>query len=198
MRVIRSRVRNADRKELRVMGIDPSLTSTGWACAGEVGRLRSKFKGGQRYEHLRNQFIGLLEHYRPDVIFYEGYAFGRSMPGTMGRAELGGLFKLEAYVRGIAVVLVPPTCLKKVATNSGSAKKPQMKSSIVSLFDVDSSCNDDEIDAYALRALGDALLLGRGPAGFVNRAKAATEKIEVVPGKGQSEVQTIAHLASVG
>ncbi|MGZ7254121.1 hypothetical protein ACXWO5_10920, partial [Streptococcus pyogenes] len=71
-----------------------------------------------------------------------------------------------------------------------------MKSSIVSLFGVDSTCNDDEIDAYALYALGVALLLGRGPAGFVNRAKAATEKVEIITGKGKPEVQTIAHLAS--
>lgn len=198
MRVIRARRQSLTPRELQVMGIDPSLTSTGWACAGEVGRLRSKFKGGQRFEHLRNQFIALLEHYKPDVIFYEGYAFGKSMPGTMARAELGGLFKAEAYLRGIPVVLVPPTCLKKATTNAGNAKKPQMKSSIVSLFGVDSTCNDDEIDAYALYALGVALLLGRGPAGFVNRAKAATEKVEIVTGKGKPEVQTIAHLASVG
>ncbi|MGZ7244493.1 hypothetical protein ACXWOQ_10390, partial [Streptococcus pyogenes] len=46
--------------------------------------------GGQRFEHLRNQFVALLEYYEPDVIFYEGYAFGKSMPGTMARAELGG------------------------------------------------------------------------------------------------------------
>ena len=196
MRVIRARQAC---RQLSIMGVDPSLTSTGWACAGEVGRLRSKFKGGQRFEHLRNQFAGLLDYYKPDVIFYEGYAFGvKPQQGTMDRAELAGLFKMETYLRGIAIVLVPPKTLKKVATNNGNAGKPAMKDSIVSLFDVDSACNHDEIDAYALCALGDALLLGRGPAGFVNRAKAATEKIEIVPGKGQSEVQTIAHLASVG
>lgn len=186
-------------KELCVMGIDPSLTSTGWACRGEVGRLRSKFKGGQRYEHLRNQFIGLLEHYRPDVIFYEGYAFGmKPQQGTMDRAEVAGLFKLETYLRGIPIVLVPPKTLKKVATNNGNSGKPAMKSSIVSLFNVDSSCNHDEIDAYALCAMGESLLLGRGPAGFLNRARAARDAIAVVSGKGKSEVQTIAHLASVG
>lgn len=117
--------------------------------------------------------------------------------GRWSSAELGGQFKLEIYRRGIDLILVPPTTLKLAFAGKGNADKPKMKAAGVSLFDLDEDLNDDEVDAYALRSLGEAMLYGEGPSEFVKRAKAAIGKVELHHGKGRPKVQTIAQL-SVG
>lgn len=187
--------------KLNIMGIDASLSSTGYSYRDEgepvVGLLLSKFKGMPRLEHQLNQLRNVLDYAQPDLIVYEDYALGVKGQGRWSSAELGGQFKLEIYRRGIDLILVPPTTLKLAFAGKGNADKPKMKAAGVSLFDLDEDLNDDEVDAYALRSLGEAMLYGEGPSEFVKRAKAAIGKVELHHGKGRPKVQTIAQL-SVG
>ncbi|UGC97105.1 recombination protein [Pseudomonas phage BHU-1] len=194
--------------QLFVLGVDPSLGSTGYCYEFDgrpvVGRLCTKFRGMQRLEHQLNQFRGLLDTVMEEatdyriVCVYEGYAIGAKGVGRWESAELGGQFKLELYKRGIPVILVPPTTLKLVFTGKGNSKKPAMKAAAIEHFGVDSSLNNDEVDAYALYRLGHALLHGIGPAEFLQRALRAKSKVTLHPGKGAFEMQALAHLASVG
>lgn len=185
----------------RVMGIDPSLTSTGFCFNDEegiqVGSLRTKFRGMQRLEHQINQLRNLLNLARPEVVVYEDYALGVRGQGRWSSAELGGQFKLELYLRGIPVILVPPKSLKLAFAGSGNADKPRMKKAGIESFDLDSSLTDDEVDAYALHALGRALLYRSGPEAFVGRVHKTIEKYDFHPGKGMCGVHTVAQFLCV-
>lgn len=182
----------------RIIGIDPSLNSTG-VCYGEpsgaeVMRLCTKFKGLQRLVHQLNQLVNVLNYARPTVAMYEGYAMGspKRQFGKFDSAELGGQYKVELYKRGIPVIIVPPKTLKLVFAGNGNAGKPEMRTAALELFEVGEGLNDDEIDAFALHAFGYALLHDIGPPELVKRAKAARTKVELIHGQGTNQVQSIA------
>ena len=199
---MRRRTHRATPPQLSILGVDPSVTSTGFCYVEEgqavVGTLRSKFKGMARMEHQLNQFRNLLDAAQPDFVMYEGYALQAKGQGRWSTAEMGGQFKLELYIRGIPVILVPPTTLKLAFTGKGNAKKPQMKAQAIEMFGIDGLLTDDEVDAYALHSLGQAMFYGTGPAAYLKRAEAAKSKVELHRGKGPGKEQTFALLASVG
>lgn len=159
--------------DLRVLGIDPSLTSSGWACRvdGEIARGvidTGKLRGPRRLDYAANQLEKLLDRFQPDLIAYEDYAMGGS-PAT-GRVfdigELGGVFKRMLWVRGIDVLLVPPTVLKKALSGKGNAgwargkkastkdKKQPIVDGLFTNFGI-SVQQYDEADAIGLMLLGE-------------------------------------------
>lgn len=142
---------------MRVVAIDPSLTSLGFAYkVGDretVGRVQPKrITGMERLGYIRGYIEGLLEDCLPDLVVYEDYSMG-SKGKTFHIGELGGVLKLAIYERKIPILLVPPSSLKLFATGKGNADKDQVKVAMAKvrgrLFE-----SDDEADAYALLQLG--------------------------------------------
>lgn len=119
----------------RVMGIDPSLTSSAWACRKD-GELRRGIidprdaRGPRRLLYARDQLAAILDEFQPTHIVYEDYAMGKAK-GGQGRifdiGELGGVFKTLIYERGITMLLVSPTSLKKFVMGKGVVTIPGVK-----------------------------------------------------------------------
>lgn len=155
------RVKRTSRRAPRIIGIDASLNSTGYAYRhnGEVvtGLIKSADKrGSARIWHNLVNLRRLLDEAQPKVIYLEGYAMqgkGRSFD----IAEWGGVIKMEAWRRGIDVVTVTPSTLKLVATGSGAAKKPQMAQALEETMGL-AITQDDKVDAAWLLFLGEAHL----------------------------------------
>lgn len=143
------------------MGIDPSLTSTGW-CVISNGKLKSgrfvskKLKGCPRLQWFADEIEWLLGEYPPDVVCLEGYAFA-----ARGRAhssgELGGVYRLALHKAQIKTWIISPTNLKRFVTEDGHAKKSLIIKSLYKKWDVDID-DEDEADAAALAIY--ALALG--------------------------------------
>lgn len=167
----------------RVVGIDASLTSTGYSYTdanGEVhtGRfIPKKMFGMERLEYIRDAFQGLMSHsclYQkgyPTLIAYEGYAMGRNTGGgrSFSMGELGGVLKLFAYSRGIDVLLVPPPSLKLFMTGKGNSDKEAVMRSVASVYGYNIT-QDDEADAFALMKMGEVYATGRVRRGHIKRA----------------------------
>ncbi len=180
----------------RVLGIDPSLSSLGYAYRHEgvlfTGRLDpKKLTGPNRLSFMRARLTELLDFVQPRYICYEDYAHGAAQ-GAHQLGELGGVLRLLIWERGIDVFYVSPTGLKKAVVGKGNADrgshmrhKPEMRAAILSKFGYDLDQND-EADAFALMVLGE-IRFGVGPLPLSVRAQLRLESVadfKVVKGKG--------------
>ena len=146
---------------MKIIGIDPSLTSTGIAHAdGRTTRVhfgaRPKRLTLDQWTVRRVRVVVAaitMASQTADLAVIEGYSYGskqkREPLGYLGysvRAELSRL--------GVPYLDVAPTALKKFATGSGTASKDEMKSAAIRLLRLDHNASHDEADALWLRELG--------------------------------------------
>jgi Holliday junction resolvasome RuvABC endonuclease subunit len=96
------------------------------------------------------------------LVFLEGYSFA-SVGNSFDIAENTGLLKHKLHLLGIEVRLVPPTSLKKFATDKGNAKKCAMAAAFWEENSVDikkelgltsENPSSDIVDAYYLARYG--------------------------------------------
>jgi crossover junction endodeoxyribonuclease RuvC len=118
-----------------VLGIDQSLTSTGWCLlldgeAVEYGIITSdKNKSNYlRAMDVANEISDLLFKEKLDIVVIEGLPFMSRSNVTRDLAGLQFLVydRLFDYFEEEDIVVVPPTSLKKFATGSGKASKEEM------------------------------------------------------------------------
>lgn len=141
-----------------ILGIDPSLSSTGLCLIDRMGSIAdsssfgSKRTGPARLVQLRDHLADYLEKYRPSVCAIEGYSFG-SKHAREVVAEWGGTIRVMLWERSIPTLVVPPMTLKKfVLTDMKNLAKDRMAVASYARWGV-SFKNDDECDAHALAQL---------------------------------------------
>lgn len=179
----------------RVLGIDPSLSSTGFSYRfdGELytGRIESKkLTGPARLKYIRDRMAEVLDVAQPSYIGYEDYAMSMRAHNAFHLGELGGVLRLLIWERGIDVLLVSPAGLKKAVVGKGNADKgkkdkPEMREAIASKFGYDLRQND-EADAFALMALAE-IRFGVGPLPVGVRKQLRLDSVadfKIVRGKG--------------
>ncbi len=144
-----------------IMGIDPSLTSTGLVVL-ENGNLilhetlEVKEKGIARLLTLQNILEGRLFAYNPDLVVVEGYAFARSNQAhQMG--ELGGMVRMLLAQKRVPWLEAAPTQVKKFATGKGNAAKELILMNVLKRWGVEFQVSD-EADAFVLAKIGQAVL----------------------------------------
>lgn len=137
-----------------VLGLDLSLTSTGYALDRpgrglDVGRLTNNLRGPARLDWIAHEVIALAE--QADLTALEGYAFARpNQAHQVG--ELGGTVRLELWRRSIPYVEVPPSTVKKYAAGTGAAKKEQVLAEAIRRLGYQGA-STDEADALWVRAV---------------------------------------------
>lgn len=139
------------------LGLDLSLSRTGIATiAGHTHSIvpRAGAKDPARRLH---EIIEALDPYlrigEPKIAVLEAYSYGGHQGRTMARlAELGGAVRMRLFELDIPFVEIPPATLKKWATGHGNATKDEML--VAACEKGGSPSNDDEADAFLLRALG--------------------------------------------
>ena len=137
----------------RVLGLDLSLTATGYSYSEEVvGVIRSKAKGERRLSEILEAVHDLA--FEADVVVLEGYSYASANQAHQ-IGELGGVVRLALYHRRIPFVEVPPAVLKKYATGKGNAPKDAMLAAAIRRFAFEGNDNN-EADAWLLRAMGEA------------------------------------------
>lgn len=157
------------------VGLDLSLTSTGWAFGDEVGRVRSPRTGPARLVHIRDAVMALVRDVIAPVVFVEGPSFNAKHNRAVSLGELHGVVKVALLEAGVPFVVVPPATLKKFATGKGNASKDMMLVAAVKRLDYEGASND-EADALWLRALG-AQVLGDPVVAMPKTHLAALDKL---------------------
>lgn len=137
---------------MRVIGIDPSLSATGFAHAdGELWTIKTtaKMGDGERllfmYRMLANATLGA------DFAVIEDLPTHAMSAGLTGRAQ--GIVRMTLAQRGIPYTAVPPATLKKFATGKGNCKKPDMRQAWLE-FSGEDNADDNQVDAAWLRQIG--------------------------------------------
>ena len=143
-----------------VAGLDPSLSSTGFAVIAvddslTLGRIRpGDCRGAARLEVIRSEVDSICA--TAGLVVIEGLAFGRSQRGTQDRSGLHWLIRWQLHRRRIPVAVVAPSSLKVYATGSGRATKEEVLTETKDRYSSFSSTpgNHDEADALILAAMG--------------------------------------------
>jgi len=139
-----------------LLGLDPSLTSTG-VCIGEGSGVayHSYEQDVGRLVDIRNYVLSACSEQNVQCVIMEGYSYGsRTRAHALG--ELGGVLKVAFDEAWIPYVVVPPTSRAKFATGRGNAGKAEVISAVS--FKTQQSWSgkgiEDRIDAWVLREMG--------------------------------------------
>lgn len=147
---------------MKVLGIDPSLNSTGFSYRGETGTLTGVINPGQlrdaaRLHYNRRRFLQILDKVEPDLVVYEGYAMGVAKGNVFNIGEMGGVYKVEMFERSIPYLVVPPSNLKLYALGYAGGKSKETKAAVRASASQRLGVQlptSDEADAYFLMRMG--------------------------------------------
>jgi len=153
---------DGESEDMIVIGIDPSLTSTGICVMSEHGNILSTkaitsyFTGVRRLKDFKEQIIDMCQYVaglkEKTSVFIEGYSFG-----SIGRkefiAELGGTIRLTLHEQELEFIDVPPTVLKKYITGKGNADKVAVGVAVMKQYG-EGFDTTDQTDAFVLCQIG--------------------------------------------
>jgi crossover junction endodeoxyribonuclease RuvC len=167
---------------MRVLGIDPGLRLTGYACLDaradvpcivEAGvlRLNQGRAGGasaasvsERLHELDHDFRELLARLKPHAVAVESIFAHYKHPATaivMGHAR--GVLLLAIRAADLPLVELKPNAVKKSLTGHGHAAKPQIQRAVQSLFNLEQPPEPPDVaDAIAIALCASRRLSARG------------------------------------
>lgn len=137
-----------------IVGLDLSLTATGFANDEHANVYKSRKRGVERLADLRD-FVTLMVSGYPDepvLVVLEGYSYASGHQAHQ-LGELGGVIRLALHEMRVAYVEVAPATLKKFATGKGNANKSAMGLA-AARNGYDGPGDDNAIDAWWLRLMG--------------------------------------------
>ena len=124
---------------MRVLGIDPGLTRCGYAVvdgrgpgaasAVTMGVIRTPATDEVpfRLAMLRDELVGLIREFAPDVVSVERVFFQTNVRTAMSVGQASGLALCEAAAAGCVVVQYTPNEVKSTVAGFGGATKQQMQ-----------------------------------------------------------------------
>jgi len=147
-----------------VIGIDPSLTSTGITRIhpnGQTETQRIQTKGTknatlkQRYRRLDNLYTQICANIPHNtLVIIEGPAYANQAGSMHDRSGLWWLTIDELLLNDIDTAEVPPTLLKKYATGKGNASKDEVLAAAIRRYPDINITGNDTADATILAAIG--------------------------------------------
>ncbi len=155
---------------MRILGIDPGLRVTGYACIEgwsparivEAGVFRLVRRGeelpsiAERLQELDSDFRALIARTQPRAVAVEGLFSHYQHPATaiiMGHAR--GVLLLAAQQAGLRLIELKPAMVKKAATGFGQADKGQVQRAIQAHFGLPEAPKPpDMADALAIALCG--------------------------------------------
>jgi Holliday junction resolvasome RuvABC endonuclease subunit len=149
--------------QLRVLGLDLSLTSTGcakaWggvllAEAPETFTIRSGLAGFRRLEAVITRLGAVVSEFDPDLIMVEGPSLHSTGSHYHEGAGLWWNVTYRLWKSKRPMVIMAPSVLKKFATGRGNADKIAMCGAAITRFGRPDLTQPDEVDALWLAAAG--------------------------------------------
>ncbi len=165
---------------IRILGLDPSLSCTGWGLVGAEGSRLVHLAHGSiatrpadplpaRLAALHRGLAELVARHRPDEAAVEEVFVNRNAQSTLKLGQARGVVLLA--VGHLPVAEHATRLVKKALTGTGAAQKPQVAAMVARLLPGCGPLGADEADALAV-AIAHAQLrrapgldAGSGPAG---------------------------------
>lgn len=146
---------------MRILGLDPSLASTGWGVIEVEGnRLRyvadgvittdSKTDMAERLADLHQRVCEIVELYRPDEAAIEEVFLNTNPHSSLKLGQARGVIMLAPAKYGLRVFEYEPNKIKKAVVGVGHAEKNQVGTMIKILLPGCKPKNNDSADALAV------------------------------------------------
>lgn len=146
---------------MRILGLDPSISSTGWGIIDVEGsRLSYKADGfiptsnklplSKRLHIIHDELQKIIEQYKPDEASIE-VTFLNTNPETSLKLSMArGVVFLMPSLYNIPLYEYEPTKVKKALTGVGRADKTQVETMVKILLPGCKPQNNDSSDALAI------------------------------------------------
>lgn len=141
---------------MRILGVDPGLQITGFACivyrdalgrsdlfgtpsVADAGciRLKPKTPIAERLTHLEKDLVGLIEEIKPDAAAVEALFSHYAHPRTaIIMAHARGVILLTLQRAGVRFLELPPREVKKAVVGFGGARKAQVQLAVAGALDL--------------------------------------------------------------
>lgn len=140
---------------IRVLGLDLSLTSTGYCHNGDAGFISTSDVGPVRLRKIAREVENIVIGNQINIVAIEGYSFASRHSHAHSIGELGGVVKVSLLNFDIPFIEIPPTCRAKFATGKGNAGKAEVISSISAITGIvwKGGHADDLCDAWVLEEM---------------------------------------------
>ena len=151
---------------MKVIGIDPGLSSTGVGIVSGHGvKVRSHAFGSIhtssstslacRLDRIHGKLLELLQQEKPDRLVIEDVFSLKEYPKSgIILGQVSGVILLAGYQAGVTAAQIPVREAKQVLTGNGNAAKSQLEKAVRSLLQIDTPIRP----YHASDALGLALI----------------------------------------
>lgn len=144
-----------------ILGLDPSLTCTGWGIIRAEGSRISHIDNGQiktdakaalpdRLAHLDTMLAAVIADHRPDCAAVEEVFVNDNPQSTLKLAHARGVILLGCARGGLAVTEYAPRLVKKAIVGTGGAAKEQVQAMLRILLPGVTPAGADAADALAV------------------------------------------------
>lgn len=146
---------------IRILGLDPSLSSTGWGIIEvESNRLRYVADGfiptdakqpiAERLAQIHKALHDVIELYRPDEAAIEQVFLNNNAVSTIKLGMARGVVIMAPALFNIPVTEYEPNKVKKAVVGVGKAEKSQVETMVKILLPGCQPKNNDSSDALAI------------------------------------------------
>jgi crossover junction endodeoxyribonuclease RuvC len=146
---------------MRVIAIDPSLRSTGYAVVERVGNQTRALEYGHIQNKssllpsgclvaIRSQLAEVIERHRPEVAAVESVIYVQSYRTAITLGAARGAALLALAERGLPIFEYPPTRVKQAVVGRGGAQKEQVGFMVRALLGLTETPQADAADALAV------------------------------------------------
>ena len=146
---------------MRILGLDPSLASTGWGIIeAENNRIRYVADGivktgaatdpAERLNELHQGICDVIEQYKPDEAAIEKVFLNMNPESSLKLGQARGVIMLAPARYGLRVAEYEPNKIKKAVVGVGHAQKDQVGMMIKILLPGCKPKNNDSADALAV------------------------------------------------
>lgn len=151
---------------MKVIGIDPGLSSTGVGIVSGRGlkvhshaygsiHTSSKTSLAGRLDRIHRKLLELLRREKPDMLVIEDVFSLREYPKSgIILGQVSGVILLAGYQAGVSALEIPVREAKQVLTGNGNAAKSQLEKAVRSLLAINAPIRP----YHASDALGLALI----------------------------------------
>jgi crossover junction endodeoxyribonuclease RuvC len=146
---------------LRILGLDPSLASTGWGIIEVSGNKISyvadgvittdaKTAASERLVKLHQGICDVIEQYKPDEAAIEEVFMNSNPQSSLKLGQARGVIMLAPARYGLTVAEYDPNKIKKAVVGVGHAQKDQVGMMVKVLLPGCKPKNNDSADALAV------------------------------------------------
>jgi crossover junction endodeoxyribonuclease RuvC len=146
---------------IRIIGIDPGLTRTGWGVVDSLGSRLSFVAAGtvrpadkrplaERLCEIHDGLAEVLATFAPAEAAVEATFVNRDAAATLKLGQARGVAMLVPARAGISVAEYAPNAVKKAIVGAGHAEKQQIRRMVTVLLPRATFDSDDSADALAI------------------------------------------------